>query len=377
MRAKLSVFTLLGGILLLSIAFVGVVGLKSIVPENQLQESGEEIVYLSTEDYEKTVISAVESAENSVVSVIVSKDLPVIERCPYSPAPGFNFFVPCEKGTEKREVGGGSGFVVSPDGLVVTNKHVVADVKAEYTVLTNDGKKYEAQVLAKHPVLDIAVLKFIEPPKDLKPAKLGDSSTIRLGQTSIAIGNALGEFRNTVSVGVVSGLSRNITASGNGGSEFIEDLIQTDSAINPGNSGGPLLNLKGEVIGINTAVALDAQNVGFAIPINHAKRAIESVRRTGTISVPYLGVRYQMTEDGAEIVSGDSPGIVPDSPAERAGLKDGDIILEMGGERLSENRSLAFVIQKYNVGDRVSLKVQRDEQVLFISATLEERPESE
>ena len=254
--------------------------------------------------YEDAVIAAVETAAPSVVSIVVSKDLPIIEQCPYNPlgnippefrqffgdTNGFEFSQPCEKGTERREVGGGSGFVVSGDGLVLTNKHVVSDSKASYTVLTNDGKKHDATVLARDPVQDLAVLKIKA--GGFTPAKLGDSDTVKLGQTAIVIGNALGEFRNTVSVGVVSGLARSITASGAGTIEKIEGVLQTDAAINQGNSGGPLLNLRGEVIGINTAIVSGAQNIGFAIPINQAKRDIESVKRTGNIKTSYLGVRY-------------------------------------------------------------------------------------
>lgn len=348
-----------------------------------------------TIDYEEAVIKAVESASNGVVSIIISKDLPVIEQCPYNPFGDlpqefqqffgpFEFYQPCQKGTKRQEVGGGTGFVVSSDGLILTNKHVVSDTKASYTVLTNDGKKYSAQVLARDPVQDLAIVKINT--NNLTPLKLGDSDKIRLGQTAIVIGNALGEFRNTVSVGVISGLSRTITASGQGFSETIEGVIQTDAAINQGNSGGPLLNTKGEVIGINTAMVSGAQNIGFAIPINRAKRAIESVKKTGKIVTPYLGVRYLLINDevkekqnlsvnyGALLRGSDEgPAIMPNSPAQKAGLQTEDIILELNGQKITSENSLASLIQKYQVGDTITLKVLRNGKELTLQATLEER----
>ena len=238
-------------------------------------------------DYEDKVISAVKSASPAVVAITISKNVPIIEQCPYNPfsdlppefqqffGQNFQFYQPCQKGTKLQEVGGSSGFVISSDGLILTNKHVVSDTVAEYTVFTNDGKKYPAKVLARDPNIDIAMMKIdaINLPK----VKLGNSDSIQVGQAAIAIGNALGEFRNTVSVGIVSGLSRNITASGGGISESIIGVIQTDASINQGNSGGPLLNLRGEVIGVNTAMVQGAQNIGFSIPINQAKEIISSV----------------------------------------------------------------------------------------------------
>jgi len=366
----------------------------SVFEENQVS------LYKPVIEYEESVISAVEQASPMVVSIVVTKDLPVIEECPYNPfsdvpgfetffGDGFMFSVPCENNGDVREqeIGGGSGFIVSEDGLVVTNKHVVLDGDAEYTVLTNDGEKYSAKVLARDPIRDLAVLKIEA--TELPFAKLGNSDSVKLGQTAIAIGNALGEFRNTVSVGVISGLSRTITASGGlGFTEKIEGVIQTDAAINQGNSGGPILNLRGEVIGINTAIASGAQNIGFAIPINQVKRAIQSVKDTGSIKTTYLGVRYTMVtkkiaedqelpaEYGALIRGSETgPAILPGSPAERAGIEAEDIILKINGEELSEELSLVSAIQKYGPGETVSLTIQRGEELLELRVTLEERPE--
>lgn len=356
-------------------------------------------LYKPVIDYEEAVVAAVEASSPSVVSIVVSKDLPKIENCTYDPfadipdefrgffGRGFEYSVPCERGTEKKEVGGGTGFLVSSDGMILTNKHVVSDTKAEYTVLTNDGKKYDAKVLARDPLQDLAIIRADIP--NAKSVLLGDSDSVKLGQTAIAIGNSLGEFRNTVSVGVISGLARTITASGGGfGAETISGVMQTDAAINPGNSGGPLLNLKGEVIAINTAIVSGAQNIGFAIPINQAKRDIESVKRTGTIKAPYIGVRYmivngevakqqKLSVDYGALIrgTGDGPGVMPDSPAARAGLQAEDVILELNGEKISPDAPLGIILQKHNVGDLVTLKIWRDGKETTATVTLGERPE--
>jgi serine protease Do len=229
----------------------------------------------------KTVPEVVKEVSPSVISVIISKYVAILEQEFYNPfgedSP-FQILIPriVEKGKELKEVGGGSGFVVSADGLIVTNNHVVADKEAQYTVLTNDGQKYSAKVLSRDAKQDVAILKIEA--NNLMPVKMGNSNNLEIGETVIAIGNALGEFRNTVSAGIVSGLMRSITAGGAGFSEKLDEVIQTDAAINSGNSGGPLLNLYGEVIGINTAVATNAENIGFAIPINKIKQNIEDVK---------------------------------------------------------------------------------------------------
>ena len=353
--------------------------------------------YQSAIDYEQTVIQAVEKASPAVVSIIISKDLPIIEKCPVNPFVNLpqefqdffdfgplQFYQSCQKGFRRQEVGGGSGFMVSGDGYVATNEHVVSDSKAEYTILTNAGDKYAAKVLARDSYSDLAILKIkVENSPFLN---FGDSDALKLGQTVIAIGNALGEFRNTVSVGIVSGLARNITAEGNGLVEAVEGVIQTDAAINLGNSGGPLLNLKGEAIGINTALAVGAQNIGFAIPINQVKRAINSVRQTGKIVVPYLGVRYvavnaSLAEKeklpvkyGVLVRSGaDGPAVMPNSPAAKAGIKAGDIILEINRQKIDLEHSLTNLVRKYAVGDTVTLKIQRDNRILILDVVLEAR----
>jgi S1-C subfamily serine protease len=250
-----------------------------VFPEKQGENPVPEL-YGPTDAYENAVVKAVEKASPSVVSIVVSKDLPILEQCLYDPFNGFfrgdsgwRFTVPCFSAdkTEKREIGGGTGFVVSEDGLVITNNHVVEDTEAEYTVILNNAAKETATVLARDADKDLALIRI--PATGLAALPLADSETVRPGQTAIAIGNALAEFENTVSVGVVSGLARNVTAKDGqtGRTITIDNVIQTDAAINPGNSGGPLLNLKAEVIGINTAIVSGAENIGFAIPANKAK----------------------------------------------------------------------------------------------------------
>lgn len=367
------------------------------------KETVVETQYLPQTSQEQATIDVVNETSPAVVSIIITKDLPVFEKYYLSPLEEY-FDVPQyrQKGVEKQEIGGGSGFIVSDDGMILTNKHVVLDEEADYTVLTNDGRKFSAQVLARDPLQDLAILK-IETEKSIDEngdliekkfsvVKLGDSDKLQIGQTVVAIGNALGEFRNTVSVGVVSGLGRTITASGGGLVETIEDVIQTDAAINKGNSGGPLLNLKGEVIGINTATVLGAQSIGFAIPVNKAKKDIRQIKTLGKIVYPYLGVYYTIINEdlqeefdlpvdygawvGRNAYGERTPQtVIPGTAAAEAGLKADDIILEFNNERITADNSLAKIIQQYDPGDKVILKILRGEEEKNLIATLGEHEE--
>lgn len=360
--------------------------LKETIKEPQIIEK-----YEPQTTQEQIIVDIVKKSQDSVVSVIATKDLPVMEQYFVNPF-GNDFFgelqVPQyrQKGTEKKEVSSGTGFIATSDGLILTNKHVVMEEGAEFTVVMNNGNKYPAKVLAKDPVQDIAVLKIEK--TNLPAVKLGNSDSIEVGQTVVAIGNALGEFKNTVSTGVVSGLRRTVTASGGGMTETLDDLIQTDAAINLGNSGGPLFNLAGEVIGINTAISQGAQNVGFALPINKAKKDLEQVKKTGKISVPFLGVRYVIIDEeiqkknnltvdyGALVVRGETQSdvaVTPGSPADKAGIVENDIILEMAGKKVTKDNTLAKIIQNLKVGDKVKLKILHKGEEKTIEAILEER----
>ncbi len=365
------------------------------IPTKHIKETTTETKVVKEES---AVIEAVKKANPAVVSIIITKDLPKIERYFYNPFEGDPFFeqffgeefsIPQyrQKGTEKKEIGGGSGFIVSSDGLIITNKHVVSDKDAEYTVLTNDEKKYPAKVLARDPIRDLAVLKIEK--NNLPTLPLGDSDNVQIGQTVIAIGNALGEFRNTVSVGVISGLKRSVVASGSGlPAEQLTNVIQTDTAINPGNSGGPLLNLSGEVIGVNVAMAQGAENIGFALPINDVKKIINDVKKYGRIVTPYLGVRYVMINSeikeknnlpvdyGALIIRGTSISdlaVVPGSPADKAGIVENDIILKVNGVKVDSKNPLASLISKHSVGEEITLTILHKGKEKEVKVKLEER----
>jgi serine protease Do len=325
----------------------------------------------------------------AVITITISKDLPKVEGFYFFPFMGKEMVIPkVEKGKrEKIKIGGGSGFIVSPDGLILTCRHVVSEPGLDYTVILEPEKNYPAKILAADPLTDIAVLKINE--KNLPYLELGDSNKIELGETVVAIGNPLGEFYDTLSAGIISGLSRKIQAVGllSRQVESLRGLIQTDAAINPGNSGGPLVDLEGKVIGINTAMVMGAQNIGFAIPINYAKKILEEVKKYGKAKVPFLGIRYIILDKeiaqanklpvdyGALIVRETlgEPPIVKGSAAEKAGLKEFDIVLELSGEKITMDNTLAEVLQKHKIGEEVTLKVLREGKEINLKAELGER----
>jgi len=335
-----------------------------------------------TED--SATIDVVKRVSPSVVSVVITKELNNFYNMT---GPDIFGFPIANQNPQKQDIGGGTGFVIASDGLILTNKHVVADEGAEYSVIFNDGKRYAAQVLGRDTANDIAVLKIDA--KDLPVIELGDSDKIEIGQTVIAIGNALAEYKNTVTRGVISGIDRRVVAGdGLGSSEVIDEALQTDAAINPGNSGGPLLNLDGQVIGINTAVNFGGQSIAFAIPVNQAKNVIESVKTFGKIIRPWLGIRYIQLNDqiakkdglkynyGALILRGavkTDLAIIPGSPADKAGLLENDIVLEINGIKLTEDKSLAKEVSKFKPGDEINLKVFHKGEEKDIKVKLEER----
>ncbi len=371
----------------------GVVGAVYVAPwyqQNVLRlVPGQQVGTVSNKqivlDEESAVITAVDKVNPAVVSIVISKDLPKYEQIG-SPFGGFYLQVPSPSGqTQKQNIGAGSGFFVSSDGMIVTNKHVVEDATADYTAVTKDGKKYQAKIVATDPFNDLAVLKIDA--TGLPTVILGDSTNLKLGQRVIAIGNALGQFQNTVTTGVVSGIGRTVTAKGGNQPETLSEVIQTDAAINPGNSGGPLLNLSGEVIGVNTAVNQSAQLIGFAIPIDQVKTVISDVKQYGKVRRAFLGVRYTIVTDdvasankltvnyGAWIVRGDNPqdtAVVPGSPADKAGLLENDIILELDGTKITQDNVLSDLLRNHNPGDRVTLKVLSKNKEKTVSVTLGE-----
>jgi S1-C subfamily serine protease len=306
-----------------------------------------------------------------------------------------NFFGLDSRAAEQQAAG--TGVIISSDGIIMTNRHVVPAGTTEVSVTLSDGTQYDnVEVLGRtssSDSLDVAFVKI----KDLKgehvaPAIIGDSSSMSIGDSVVAIGNALGEFQNTVTSGIISGFGRQVQASSGGGdglssanAEDLGNLIQTDAAINEGNSGGPLVNMNGQVIGINTAIASNAENIGFAIPINDVRGLIEQVLSTGSFARPYLGVRYISlsasiakqyalpVNDGAYIaptgITGSDP-ILPNSPADKAGLRAGDIITTVNGVKINQQASLTSLLNRYEPGDVVKLKVLRAGKTMTVSATL-------
>ncbi len=374
---------------------------QSIV-NNQIEENNQAPVISEQEkvkvvDEELATISAVNKAAPAVVSIVVTQEVSryITQWSPFEEFFGekwpFKFEIPQPEQMpqrEKQQVSRGTGFIISSNGLILTNKHVVSEKDADYSVITNEGKTLPAKVLATDPINDIAIIKIEG--QNFPYLKLGDSDKLEIGQTVIAIGFALGEFRNTVTKGVVSGIGRRVTAGGGGRAEQLENVIQTDAAINPGNSGGPLLNLNGEVIGINTAMSLEGQLIGFAIPINEAKYVVESVKKFGKIVRPFLGVRYILLNEtiartnklpvdyGALIVRGETTtdfAVTPGSAADKAGLQENDIILELNGEKITQENSLARMMQKFKPGDEITLKVLSKGKEKIIKVVLGEYKE--
>jgi len=344
------------------------------------------------ENIQDSVINVVNNVSPAVVSISISKDTSQnIQIDPFFD--GWPFFNNTPQQRSKNEkpnwqkVGGGTGFIITEDGYILTNKHVVADKDAKYAVTLSDGTEYEAELIGTDLFNDVGALKIDA--ANLATAELGDSDKLVIGQTVVAIGNALAEFSNTVTTGVVSGISRSIVASdGIGSSEKLEGVIQTDAAINPGNSGGPLISTKGKAIGINAATVLGAENVGFAIPINTAKKDLEDLKKYGKIRQPFLGLRYILISKelqreyslpvnyGALVISEEIPGreaIIPKSPADKAGVQEADIILEIQNKKIDLKNSLQDILQKFKIGDKIGLKILRNNQTISLKAILTDR----
>ncbi|MDP3998249.1 MAG: trypsin-like peptidase domain-containing protein [bacterium] len=351
--------------------------LPRVETPTQLSPGQEKIRVVSEES---VVIDVVKNVGPSAVTIGIEKQQKVVNPFEIDPFDPFSVFRQPQVEERKIEQNIGSGFIISDDGLIVTNKHVVFDTEAKYKVVTADDKVYEVKKVYRDPSNDLAILKIDPPAEGFAPVELGDSSKLEVGQFVIAIGNALGEFRNTVTTGVVSGLGRGITAGSpfEGSAERLDNVIQTDAAINPGNSGGPLLNSAGQVIGVNVAVAQGGQNIGFALPINLVKESLINFEQTGRFSRPYLGIQYKMVgrdlallndvPEGAYVVD-----VISGSPAESAGVKSGSIITKIDGKSLRESEGgLAKVVAGKKVGDRVSVTVWSDGKERTVDLTLGE-----
>jgi len=326
---------------------------------------------------ESVIIDVVENVSPSVVTIGIQQTRSTGDIFEFNPFDPFSPFRKRPGSTEEIEQDIGSGFIISEDGLIVTNKHVVSAADAAYRVITKDDKTYDVQKVYRDPDNDLAIIKINPSGQKLKPVAMGDSSQIKVGQMAIAIGTALGEFRNTVTVGVVSGVGRGITAGSpfEGGAEQLDNVIQTDAAINPGNSGGPLLNSAGQVIGVNTAVSASGENIGFALPINVVKDAVDTFNATGQFNRPYMGVEYRMISRQMAILNEIPEGayianVVSGSPAYDAGIQADDIITKIDGSRLTTDKDLAHVISRKKVGDTVSVAIWRNGKELTISVRL-------
>lgn len=319
-----------------------------------------------------SVADVAEVASESVMTVSIKKQQRIVEPFMFN-LPGFGPTVGRER-TEEIQRDIGTGFVVDQSGLIVTNKHVVGESNAEYKVIDKEGKEYVVSKIYRDPTSDLAILRVDG--LTASPLSLGDSDKIRVGEPVIAIGTALGEFRHTVTTGVISGLGRGITAGDVfSGTEELDNVIQTDAAINPGNSGGPLLNNRGEVVGVNVAVSVNAQNIGFALPINLVKESLKNFNETGQFDRPFFGVRYQLLtlqeSIGAKVPQGALVlDVVKGSSAETAGVAVNDILLEIDGTALKDQTTLAQIINKKKIGDSIQIKYWRGGSEATLTAVL-------
>ena len=351
---------------------------KLFPPRPASQDSGQARLEQRILVEESVVIDVVKRVSPSVVTIGISKTQATL------PFPGFGdlgpFFGFSQPQQQNIEQDIATGFIISQDGLIVTNKHVVEDTSAQYRVITNDEKSFDVKKFYRDPANDIAILKIDPPAGGLAPVEMGDSSKIQVGQFAIAIGTALGEFRNTVTTGVISGIGRSIIAGSplEGSVEKLDDVIQTDAAINPGNSGGPLLNSAGQVVGINVATASQGQNVGFALPINLVKASIDNFNKTGQFSRPYLGIRYQMISKDVAIMNEVPEGayvveVISSSPADKAGIQSGDILTHLDEQRISEDQGgLAKALSQKKVGDKAEITIWRSGKESEVTVTLQE-----
>lgn len=363
-RRYLFIFGTILGVILVSITLTSIVILNIDKIQSFLgitQQTAENGTPIVVSQEESNTINIVKNTAPGVVSIAVSQ-----------------LSLSQEKGIISTDSNIGTGFVVDANGWIVTNQHVVSSTTAAYKVVTSDGNQYDVTEIARDDANDIAILRIDA--KDLKVLELGDSDNLVAGQDVIAIGTPLGEYSGSVTKGIISGLDRTVTTSASwfgATQKTYEGVLQTDAAVNPGNSGGPLLNSEGKVIGVNFATTSGAENISFALPINKVKERIEEYRTYGKFIEPYMGVTYQMISEYIAMYYSSNvvPGALIQSldvygPAYKAGIQKGDIITELGGEKVSS--SLSVYIQKHKVGDKVEVKVSRAGTEKVFEVTLAE-----
>jgi serine protease Do len=334
-------------------------------------------------DEQEATVRAIKKALPAVVSIVVYDQENIVN---------INLGATTSTNIEQQEMtkGNGSGFLISADGLILTNKHVAAAGKPDtvrYKVVVNDKKTYDAKLIGNDPIHDLAVLKIEG--QNFPYLEMAKSGNQPIGLTVLAIGNSLGRYDNSVTKGIISGLGRSLAAANpNGGMELLENVLQTDAEINEGNSGGPLINLEGKVVGVNVAVDKGGVGLGFAIPIDDARSVVDSVRKSGRIIRARLGVRYLMldsyiaeakgvTSKVGALVAADEAGqsaIVPGSPADIAGIQEGDIILEINKIKINEFNTLLSVVQRYQPGNRIGLRIKRGNDIFNKIVVLDEFP---
>lgn len=394
--------------------------------QSQLVGGGNAVTQQVSYVEESQAINAIKKAGPSVVSIIASEDLKIYRNQPFrfyfgSPfsndpffnnVPGFQI-QPKEQQDQKnndknakdydiqhQKIGGGSGFIISQDGMVLTNRHVVSRSDVQYSIITDDGNEYDGEVVSIDPLNDLAVLQMVKKGElskkkeertklaHLSVIDFGDSSILEVGQKVLAIGYALGEYENTVTEGIISAKGRKIIASdGARGAETLSGLLQTDAAINPGNSGGPLVNLAGQVVGINVAIDATGSSIGFAIPMNEVNPILESIKKFGRIVRASIGVRHVLLNkdrakqlkidvDHGALLTGDEANgefaVIPGSAADKAGLKMKDVVLSVNGKDINENYSLQAAVRDHKPGDQIQLKVWRSGNTLDVKVTLDE-----
>ena len=353
----LILFSLIGGIIW-SFAFLSFfwVNWKPLSTDSIVSRTQKNI---QITDIQNTITRLVKDASPSVVSIIIKKDLTIYR------SDAFGFFQE-PVWTTKQKIGGWTGFFITKDGKIITNKHVVADENAEYVVVTNDGKELEATVLARDPLTDLAIIE-VKNSAEFPPLEFASrNDQLNIWEFAVAIGNALAEFQNSVSLWVVSGKNRSISD----GAVHLSNLIQTDAAINPGNSWGPLLNLDKKVIGINSAIVNGSEWLGFALAMSREKVdfMLESIKKFGEIKRPFIGIstitlsprisqELWVKVDYWAYISKDSGSIVAWSPAEKAWLTLGDVILKIDGEKIELKNDLPSLIQNKIPGEKLNLEV--------------------